>query len=99
EQDATDPPCAERLGGDVEPGEPRASPGGRNRPREHADRGRLARTVGPQEAEHLTGPDIEVHAGDGFDTAREDLAQASDLDRGSVRHDGFPLFASVAGRP
>ena len=99
EQDAADPPRGERLGGDVEPGEPRVPPGRRDRPGEHADRGRLARTVGPQEAEHLTGPDIEVHTGDCFDAAREDLAQASDLDRGSVRHNGFLLFASVAGQP
>jgi hypothetical protein len=50
---------------------PRAvrSAGGRDRGREHPDRGRLAGAVGPDEAEDLAAPDVEVDPLDRLDSS------------------------------
>ena len=47
---------------------------------QHPDRGRLAGAVGPQEAVHLAGADLEVQPVEG-DGAAEGLAEPGDLDR------------------
>jgi hypothetical protein len=49
---------------------------------EHVDRGRLAGAVGPEEAEDLTGGDLEADPAHRLDLV-EGLAQVVDLDRRS----------------
>lgn len=50
--------------------------------REHPDDGRLAGSVGPEEAEHLALVDAQVHAIDGDDVAKmPDEARCLDNDR------------------
>ena len=54
---------------------------------EDLDRRRLARAVGPEQAEHLAAPDREVDPADRLQIAVA-LAQAADLDRQLVVHGG-----------
>src|SRR2546426_6079605 len=70
EDDATDSAGGEWLARNVEAGHAGAAAGRRDRRREHADRGRLARPVGAEEAEHFPGGHLESDALHGFDPAR-----------------------------
>ena len=58
---------------------------------EHSQRGRLAGAVGPEEADDLAGPDVEVDAAHGVDRAVARLEAAGETARGDqlgVGHDG-----------
>ena len=77
----------------VMPGHPRAPRGGVREGAQDLDRGRLARAVGPEEAEGLPRLDLEADAADGFDLSVA-LDQAGDLD-GGLRHWPYP----PPGRP
>ena len=76
------------LGGvvqEVEARDGRLAAGRWQQRREHAERRRLARAVGPEEAEDLALLDVEVDSGDGFDGALarlEGLSQIVGLDHG-----------------
>jgi len=80
EDDAADAPCRQRFPHDVEAADARRPAARRDRRRQHADRGRLARAVRPQQAEHLTVRDVEVDPADGLHSARVGLAKLSYLD-------------------
>src|SRR5262249_50120168 len=80
--DAADAPRLPRMLGDVQAREPGGAPRGLDRRREHADRGRLSRSVGPEQAERLAGGDPKVDPLYGFDAAGVGLGEVSHLDRG-----------------
>ena len=86
EDDAACAARRERLGRDVEPGEPRAAAGRDDRGREHPDRRRLAGAVRADEAEHLAALDLEVDALHRLDPARVGLLEPAHLDRGAGWH-------------
>ena len=54
---------------------------GWGQPQDHVEGGGLARAIGSQEGDHLSGPDGQVKAVDG-DEAAECLAQATGVNRG-----------------
>jgi hypothetical protein len=56
---------ADRIADQVAPGHRGRAGGGCEQRGEHPQRGGLAGPVGAQEADDLTGLDVEVHAGDG----------------------------------
>ncbi len=62
----------EAVAADVIAGHQRAPVGGLEQGREHADGGRLARAVGPEQAEHLAGCDREGDAADGLELTEAD---------------------------
>ena len=80
EDDAACPPGCERLGRDVEAREARRARRGRDRRRQHPDRGRLACTVGAEQAEDLSGGDLEVDALHRLDAAGIGLAKPLHFD-------------------
>src|SRR5437660_6442452 len=84
EDDAGDGAGGERLGHDVEPGQPSAAGGRPDGCGEHADRRRLAGSVGAEQAEDLSWGDLEVDRLYGLDAARVRLAECGDLDRWRV---------------
>jgi hypothetical protein len=61
--------------GDVEARDLGPPPARREQRREHANAGRLPCTVGPQEAEHLAGADLEIDASHRLDAPVERPAQ------------------------
>ena len=67
EGDADPPADAVGVRGDVDAGHLGAACRDREQRRQHPDGGRLAGPVGAEEAEDLTGPDLQVHAADGLD--------------------------------
>ena len=70
-----------RVGGHVDAADRRAPLVGPDARREHADGRRLARAVGPEQAEHLTGPDAERDPVDRVDRRlRIALDQLGDFD-------------------
>ena len=69
----------------VVPGDPRRATGRAGQGRHHPDRGRLAGTVGPQEAEHRPPGHREADTVDGRRLA-ELLDEVDRLDRVIVRH-------------
>src|SRR6476661_6173185 len=63
-----------RLTDDVVPRHGRGAAAGGEEPGEHAERRRLARAVGAEEAEHLAGADVEsdvIDGGEGAERPRE----------------------------
>src|SRR5439155_17711888 len=78
EDDARDAPGCERLLRDVEARQSGRTAGWPDRRREHADRRRLAGAVGPEQAEHLACPDLEVDRLHGFGAVRIGLAETGD---------------------
>jgi hypothetical protein len=76
------------LLGDVVAGDAGAARAGRQQRRQHLDRRRLARAVGPQEAIDLAGRDVQVDAVDGAHAALE-------LAHEPFHHDA-PLFGHAA---
>ena len=76
EHHAADRPGRDGVPDHVETGQPRRPAGGLDRGGQHPDGGGLAGTVRAQQAEHLTGGDLEVDAADGLDPAGVGLALA-----------------------
>ena len=79
--DVGEPPVQRhRVGPRVAAEHPRLSPGLAQQPEQDADRGRLARPVGPEEAVDLAGGHLEVEPVERAEVA-ERLDEAGDLDR------------------
>ena len=78
-EDDTNATCLDRLvgGGPQKLDRPRVGPG---QSQEHVEGGGLARAIGAQEGDHLSGPDGQVEVVDGDETA-EELAQATGVNR------------------
>src|SRR3954471_18372697 len=79
EHDARNGACVERLLNNVVTRQHSHAGRRLDRRREHSDGRRLARAVGPQEPEHLAGPDLEVDALHGLDATRIDLSELTDF--------------------
>ena len=79
-EDDTNATCLDRMvgGGSQKLDRPGVGPG---QPQDHVEGGGLARAIGTQEGDHLSGPDGQVEVVDG-DEAAECLAQATGVNRG-----------------
>jgi hypothetical protein len=75
EHNAADGTRTVRVPGDVAPGEQRPARAGDNRRVQHADRGGLACSVRPEQAERLAGRDLEADAPDRLHVAGVGLDQ------------------------
>ena len=81
EDDAADAPGCERLARNVVAGHACAAAREGDRRGEHADGGRLARSVRAEEAKHFPGRHLEIDALHGVDAAGVGLPQLAHADR------------------
>ena len=80
ERDADPPADLGWVGHDVDAGHAGRARGRRQQRAQHPHRGRLARAVRAEEAEHLARAEAEVDSPHGLDTALEGAVQAARLD-------------------
>jgi hypothetical protein len=92
-----DPPAqGDAVGPRVEPEHPDVAGGGPDQVEQDADGGGLAGAVGAQEAVHLTGPDLQVEAGQAAVAAAVGLGQCVGGD-GRVSHRRVLSRSGIAG--